>query len=644
MKIKLFFTIVSMLLLNMTVYGQDKPSIIEHEIYPNWYYFNQENDNQRGSSSHPLLVRDFITIYMSEFNLSSNNELRIESISLFNNQMNYRSLGSNASNKITKYQQYYNGYEVESSIVITHDINDTINLVIGSTINSLNVDTSNPILEAIALDSALSVIQDIFIWQDSVLMDGYCVDDDGVFDTTLYNQFLPKGKLCLARKLGDAFIANNYKFVWSFSISTTSAEYRVLVNAQTGEIYDVSDVTNYGRYEYGDIQTLYDGYVVNEIETFKCTLCSRWRLENSKGNKTLLRNKKVKDKDNIWTDMSQAPATTAHWIISELADFYSQCFGNNNLTKNTKINAGVYENNAWYNYNTDEITLGLKNDKWLSTIDIIGHEMAHKLVREGANLEYYGESGALNESFADIFGTLSEKYIRTNHGRTWNWTIGEDAVTLRNMSNPEQYSQPSYYHGNNWYYGTNDNGGIHTNSGVQNKWFYNLSQSIGIDKAGIIAYITLCSYLTPTSCFNDALFASVFAAEYIYGYCSDERDAVVSAWQAVGVSSYSLLLCDSSNITVERLSVFDIDSKKNVDVVVYPNPASNIINIKTNDDVNNSSAILYNIMGIKVDEVYINNNMATIDISKLANGLYLISVVIDGEVTKNTKIIVNHEL
>ena len=93
-----------------------------------------------------------------------------------------------------------------------------------------------------------------------------------------------------------------------------------------------------------------------------------------------------------------------------------------------------------------------------------------------------------------------------------------------------------------------------------------------------------------------------------------------------------------------NLSVFDIDSKKNVDVVVYPNPASNIINIKTNDDVNNSSAILYNIMGIKVDEVYINNNMATIDISKLANGLYLISVVINGEVTKNTKIIVNHEL
>ena len=42
-------------------------------------------------------------------------------------------------------------------------------------------------------------------------------------------------------------------------------------------------------------------------------------------------------------------------------------------------------------------------------LDVAGHELSHGVIQETANLDYDTESGALNESFADIFGRLIEK-------------------------------------------------------------------------------------------------------------------------------------------------------------------------------------------------------------------------------------------
>lgn len=61
--------------------------------------------------------------------------------------------------------------------------------------------------------------------------------------------------------------------------------------------------------------------------------------------------------------------------------------------------------------------------------------MTHGVVQNTANLEYQGESGALNESFADVFGVLIDRD---------DWLIGEDVVkpaafpsgALRSMQDP----------------------------------------------------------------------------------------------------------------------------------------------------------------------------------------------------------------
>ena len=113
----------------------------------------------------------------------------------------------------------------------------------------------------------------------------------------------------------------------------------------------------------------------------------------------------------------------------------------------------------------------------LTSIDVVGHESGHGIIEALGNLEYQGESGALNESIADIFGTCLEKYYDLRAVRNlFDWDLGEDFIAggLRSLSNPKSHDQPDTYQGRNWMDPNSsfDNGGVHINSGVNNYFFY----------------------------------------------------------------------------------------------------------------------------------------------------------------------------
>jgi hypothetical protein len=109
----------------------------------------------------------------------------------------------------------------------------------------------------------------------------------------------------------------------------------------------------------------------------------------------------------------------------------------------------------------------------LTALDDCGHEITHAVTTNSAKLTYSYESGALNESFSDIFGEAIENYGRPTQ---WSWKIGEDITPgnagIRDMSNPNVKNHAKYYKGSKWYTGTLDDGGVHWNSGVQNYWYY----------------------------------------------------------------------------------------------------------------------------------------------------------------------------
>ena len=215
-------------------------------------------------------------------------------------------------------------------------------------------------------------------------------------------------------------------------------------------------------------------------------------------------------------------------------------------------------------------------------LDVLGHEYTHLIaantgdIQNGGVLDYNGESGALNESFADIFGACVEFNTAVNP----NWLIGEESSSifpfLRSMEDPSTtllpllqdsmgpyIRQPDTYETSPyWIDPTNtsiDAGGIHINSGVQNKWFYLLAEGdtgtndnnytysvtgIGINDASAIAYKTLTEYMTLYSTYTDAYLFSLESAEDLFGYGSQQHLSVQDAWQAVGVN-YSNICNDN---------------------------------------------------------------------------------------------------
>jgi Zn-dependent metalloprotease len=195
----------------------------------------------------------------------------------------------------------------------------------------------------------------------------------------------------------------------------------------------------------------------------------------------------------------------------------------------------------------------------LVSLDIVGHELTHGLVQHTAGLIYEGESGALNESWADVFGSMLERWARGGAVTDATWLIGEDAYTpkvagdaLRYMATTHAADEsglgtdddPDHY--SERYVGAGDNGGVHINSGIANHAFYLLAAGgthhrggsmtgIGADRAEKIWYRALTTYMTSSTGFSGARAATQRAAADLYGTGSVEHVAVGTAWSLVGV-------------------------------------------------------------------------------------------------------------
>lgn len=179
-------------------------------------------------------------------------------------------------------------------------------------------------------------------------------------------------------------------------------------------------------------------------------------------------------------------------------------------------------------------------DPLAEALDVAGHEMSHGVIQATANLTYQGESGAMNEAFADIFGAMMDRE---------DWFLGEDVVKtsafpsgkLRDMSDPHnggnQLGDPGWQPNNvsEQYTGNQDNGGVHINSGIVNFAFYKFAETAGIgkEKAELIFYRALSEYLTKSSKFVDLRAAVEQAATTLYG--ETEKNAASNAFQEVGI-------------------------------------------------------------------------------------------------------------
>src|SRR5918997_1257436 len=286
------------------------------------------------------------------------------------------------------------------------------------------------------------------------------------------------------------------------------------------------------------------------------------------------------DADNVWNAATAKAGVDAHYGAAKVYDYFLNVHGRNGIDGaggprtlasvtgspaliSSIIHFGKSYNNAFWSSSRNQMFYGDgdgTNFSPLVTLDICGHEMQHGITSRTANLTYANESGALNESWSDVFGAMVELYAEGTE-TTQTWWIGEDAQTpstpgdaLRYMDRPHNASNYGYTtnddpdHYSERYTGTGDGGGVHINSGIPNHVFYLFAKGgphahvvgptvtgIGADKAAKIWYKALTSYMTSSTNFAGARTATINAANSIYGAGSVEAISVSQAWSACGI-------------------------------------------------------------------------------------------------------------
>jgi bacillolysin len=385
----------------------------------------------------------------------------------------------------------------------------------------------------------------------------------------LVSQEKPESSLVIYRKRDDLsasvlayhvtiFASDHHR--WEYFIDAASGE---VINRfdntcsvdgkRTATAIDLNDATcTMNSYEYGSKFYLIDlskamytssSFVApDDLEGAIFTL----DMQNTYGNNQAFYY--VTSSGNIWSDPT---AVSAHYNAGMAYDYYYNVHGRNSIDgKGGNIisiinvpdneTGGPLDNAYWngrymFYGNGDQAFTPLAGG-----LDVGGHEMTHGVVENTANLEYQGESGAINESMADVFGTMIEND---------DWLIGEDVVVrdyfpsgaLRSMSDPHNGGtslndngyQPKYV--DEKYTGSQDNYGVHINSGICNYAFYLFAQAIGKEEAAAVYYKALDDYLTKSSQFIDLRLAIIQSATELYGEDSDPVTQAGIAFDAVGI-------------------------------------------------------------------------------------------------------------
>jgi Zn-dependent metalloprotease len=263
-------------------------------------------------------------------------------------------------------------------------------------------------------------------------------------------------------------------------------------------------------------------------------------------------------------DQDQA-VNEAYDFSGDTFDFYHEVFDRNSLdnaglTLRSSVHVGEVDidgqyvpmNNAFWN--GQQMAYGDGDDtvfqRFTQSLDVVAHELTHGVQSFTSNLNYFGQSGALNEHLADVFGILVRQWKLGQTVSKASWLIGVEVLVpartrrgLRDMEKPGTAFQgdpdlgddPQPAHMDQLYRGAADNGGVHINSGIPNRAFVLVAKALGgkaWQSAGKIWFTTLLR--VPQDC-QFAEFAQVCinaAAEL----GQDEENAVRDAWQQVGVT------------------------------------------------------------------------------------------------------------
>jgi len=283
------------------------------------------------------------------------------------------------------------------------------------------------------------------------------------------------------------------------------------------------------------------------------------RTVHDAGHQQTLPGKKVRDEGD--QPVKDGTVNRAYAGLGATFELYLAAYGRDSIDGNglplvASVHFGENYDNAFWN--GEQMVFGDGDGQtfldFTLPVDVIGHELTHGVTQYTANLAYFGQSGALNESVSDVFGSLIKQYALGQTATEADWLIGAGLLAphitgkaLRSMKAPGtayddatlgKDPQPGTM--DDYVRTSRDNGGVHINSGIPNHAFYLVATALGghaWERAGQIWYDVLTGgQLKPHASFAD--FAELTVAAAIARYHEgEEQEAVLKAWEQVGVTA-----------------------------------------------------------------------------------------------------------
>lgn len=236
----------------------------------------------------------------------------------------------------------------------------------------------------------------------------------------------------------------------------------------------------------------------------------------------------------------QENAVLTHYNMDLIMDYFYNTFNRSGLSEsinyvNVVVDYPNFSNAVW---NGHAIILGegdgVSTGSYTASLDILAHEYIHVLLDQEIGFEYQSESGALEESLADVFAVFIDRE---------DYLIGEDIylgnndkqMALRSIKDPKAFLQPDHYEDfvDLPLDAENDYGGVHLNSGIPNKAFYNTLSELGYQKTEELYYDAIVNSFTSDTNFQQAKEYLVKTAEKLFN--PEEAKRVSQAWEKVGI-------------------------------------------------------------------------------------------------------------
>ncbi len=450
-----------------------------------------------------------------------------------------------------RYHQYFKHVKVKGGEWIIHSNNNTVYAANGRIYPSINCETEAKIDEASALSVAEKVGHKLHPHahhSEALSMLDYDSDVELVIDFNLAGGLNPQLVYLVEIRPTDL----HYYKVWVDAINGDVLKVLdQLCSVDGPKTANATDLNNVSR----SINTYQKGSTYYLIDATKSMFNSGqssipndpvgaiWTIDADNSPATEIFN--VTSSDNTWSDKS---SVSAHYNAGLAFDYFKNTHNRNSINGsggtiisvvNTSDDDGSSLANAYWNGQAMFYGNGGTSFKPLAgALDVAGHELTHGVVSNSANLEYEGQSGAINESMADIFGAMIDRD---------DWKMGEDVVNtsvfpsgaLRNLQNPHNGGNSLSDRGyqpeemSEYYTGSADNYGVHINSGIVNRAYYLIATAIGKDKAEKIYYRALVVYLTSQSQFLDLRYAVEKSADDLFG--TAEVNAIKSAFDEVQI-------------------------------------------------------------------------------------------------------------